>query len=117
MTSAIAVLGAKSLKSAQIGQKWLTSAIALFLASCASTPAPLPPPEPVIRTVTVDRPIPVPCVAGVPDEPAFPDSDMALHAASDIFAGTKLLLAGRIERSDYIGKLRATLQGCVETKP
>ena len=87
------------------------------ISACASPPAALPAPEPVIREVPVNVPVPTPCVTGVPDEPSYSDSDAALHSAPDIFAGTKLLLAGRIERRDYIGKLRATLQSCVGAKP
>ena len=42
---------------------------AITLAGCAPHPRPLPPVE--VRTITVDRPIPVPCVAAadIPIEP------------------------------------------------
>jgi hypothetical protein len=84
-----------------------------LLAGCATPPAaPMPPPAPIVRTVTVDHPIPVPCVSAVPDEPAYPDSDAALHSAPDVFTGVKLLLAGRITAHDYIAQLRAILSAC-----
>lgn len=98
--------------------KLTITALALSLSACATPPAAiLPPPELVVTVQRVEVPVPVPCVTGVPDEPMYSDSDAALHSATDIFAGTKLLLAGRIERQNYISKLRATLQGCVGTKP
>lgn len=69
---------------------------ALLLASCTSTPRPLP--EPIVQTVEVKVPIAVPCDPDIGPEPAYVDTPEAIAAAPDIFARTVLLLAGRIQR-------------------
>lgn len=91
----------------------------LSLAACATKPpAPLPTPEPVVRTVTVDRIIQVPCISKLPDLPMYSDTDMALSQISDDFDGAwlgiALLKGGRAQRNAYIDQLRAVLQSCVK---
>lgn len=67
---------------------------ALLLAGCGHTP--LAPPEPVIRTVTVEKPISVPCVPkDTPQQPAYPDTDAAIRAAPTEEDKLALVVAGR----------------------
>lgn len=89
--------------------KIATAAIVLCglgLVGCATTR------EPQIRTVEVKVPVPVKCSADPGPKPAYPDTDEALRAASDIFDRTKLLLAGRRLRIAREGELEAANAGC-----
>lgn len=91
----------------------------LFLGACSTPPAaPLPPPEPVVRTVTVISPIAVPCVTALPPEPTYADAPGALaKAATPDFAGIwnsiALMRGGRAQRDSYIAQLQATLTACI----
>lgn len=84
----------------------------LTIAGC-STPQP---PEPVVRTVEVRVPYDDPACARealtrLRTPPDYPDSDEARARAADVFAGTKLLVAGRLLR---IAR-EAALLGAIET--
>ena len=87
----------------------------MLLAAC-QTPAPIPPPEPVVKTVTVEKPVPVACVQSLPMLPDFVDNDAALNSLTTDFDGTwkgvGLLRGGRGQRDAYIASLRALLAGC-----
>lgn len=86
----------------------LAMGAALALVGCASTPS-----EPVVRTVTVDRPVPVSCVpASARIEPNFRVSRDAVAAAPDAAERLRLLGAGFLERDAYIGEALPVLRGC-----
>lgn len=87
--------------------KRLAILAALALAGCGTTK----PPEPIIRTVEVRVPVPVPCVIDVL-EPVYSDTPEALRAAPDIFERVKLLMAGRMERAEFDNIERAARQAC-----
>lgn len=78
----------------------------LLLAGCASAA-----PEPVVRTVEIRVPVPVPCVIDLPD-PVYSDTAEALRNAPDIFERVKLLLAGRVERQAQDDAERAARRAC-----
>lgn len=80
------------------------------LSACTTTPTP----EPVIRTVEVQVPVPQPCDAAsrLGPPPAYPDSDEALRSAADIFMQTQLLLAGRALRIARNDGLEAAVRTC-----
>jgi len=82
--------------------------IAFTLSACASRP----PPEPIVRVVETRVPIPVPCNPRLGTPPAYPDTDAAIEAATDIFDLAKLYRAGRGLRSAWIAELEAALAGC-----
>lgn len=91
--------------------------LALSLGACATKPVmPLPPPEPIVRTVTVDHVVTVPCISAVPDLPMYSDTDAAIAALTPDFngawLGVSLLKGGRAQRDSYISQLRAILGGC-----
>lgn len=86
-------------------------ALALQIAGCATKP----PPEPIVQTVEVRVPVAVTCAVTVA-KPTQPDTDAALAAVADIFAGSQLLLAGRLIYQAYIAELEAALSGC-QPKP
>ncbi|MFZ5667977.1 MAG: hypothetical protein ACOY4K_00635 [Pseudomonadota bacterium] len=67
--------------------------LAATLAGCATTT----PPEPVVRTVEVKVPVPVPCEDRRPSEPEWPDTPDAIReaAASGADAIMALFLASR----------------------
>lgn len=79
--------------------------IALSLAACHLTP----PPEPIIKTVEVRIPTPVPCPAMV-NRPAFADED--LPSATDIFDAARKAKIGLLQRQDYENGLEAELRAC-----
>lgn len=86
---------------------------ALLLAGCAEQTK-RPPPEPVIKTQTVNVATPVPCpaLAKLGNEPNYVDTDAALKAAPDIFEQTRLLLEGRIQRTDRLSSYAAARAAC-----
>ncbi|WP_270376218.1 hypothetical protein, partial [Marinicauda sp. Alg238-R41] len=61
--------------------KAILAALGLSLAGCASVASP----EPIVRTVEVRVPVPVPCVPADADltGPDYPDTDAELLAAED----------------------------------
>lgn len=79
--------------------------LAVALAGCATTP-----PEPEIRTVTVDRPIPVPCRVAVPEEPAWAMD--AIAPGADVDALMAAALAELEQRIGYEIRLLAALASC-----
>lgn len=84
---------------------------AAMLASCATTP----PPEPVVRTVTVNVPVAVPCVPEtIGEAPVYSDSDEAVRAAADGAERYRLLFVGRGERNARLAVLESALGGCRE---
>lgn len=82
--------------------------VALFLTACGTTT----PPEPVIRTITVNVPVPVKCAPNIGPGPDYPDTDEALASVPDIFQGVAILKAGRILRIPRERELLAALKGC-----
>ena len=87
-------------------------AIMLSLGACAHTEQPAV--EPIIIVKEVKVIVPVKCQVQRPTLTDAPDSDQALKAASDIFEGAKLLLAGRVLRLAYIGQLEAAFDACAQ---
>ncbi len=97
----------------------LLTAFGLILTACATAPVvPLPPPEPIVHTVTVDKIVQVPCVSMVPAEPEYPATAAALGMLTPDFNGAWLgisLLKGEIAvRKADQDQLRAILQGCAK---
>ena len=86
----------------------LLIACLLALGACAPRPAP----EPIVRTVEVRVPVPVPCRPDVGPEPVYADSPEALAAAPDVFEAMKLRIAGRDQRRGREAVLSAALAGC-----
>ena len=93
----------------------VTLCLVVALGAC-STPTPLPPPEPIVRTVTVDRVIQVPCVSKLPDLPMYSDTDAALGMLGNdfnaVWDGIALLKGGRAQRDAAIAQYRAILAAC-----
>ena len=89
------------------GLLFLCIAFAIMLVGCATPGA-----EPVIRTVEVNKPVPVKCKPNIGPEPTYPDSDEALAHAADVFAGVQLLSAGRLLRIAREVELMAALRAC-----
>jgi hypothetical protein len=85
----------------------LIGLLVVLLTSCSSQPQ-----EPVIKTVTVNVPVAVPCRKDIGPEPVYADNDAALKAAPDLFTRVKLLLAGRLQRIDRDNKRQASIIGC-----
>ena len=81
---------------------------AITLAGCAPHPRPLPPVE--VRTITVDRPIPVPCVAAVdiPAEPPKVGGQLDGHAQHDL----DLVAASAVDLRSVLHVALALLEGC-----
>jgi hypothetical protein len=80
--------------------------LAVLLSSCSTTM-----PEPVVKTVTVEIPVPVPCIRDplVP-APAYPDTPEALQAAPELSDFMKLLDAGgrlKDQRTAYLEGIAA----------
>lgn len=89
--------------------------VALTLAGCASTP----PPEPRIRIVETKVPVDDPAcvragIARLGPEPAYPDTPEAIHAAKDIEARERLILAARELRRQRHDAVNAVLQECAK---
>ena len=84
---------------------------ALMLSACATVPKQ---PEPIIKTVEVQVPHPVPCPAlqKLGPEPAYPDTDAALKAAPNIFVRVQLLMAGRVLRITRLAAVNDALAEC-----
>ena len=79
----------------------------MALTACATTP-----PAPQVVTKTVQVAVPVACKPAIGPEPAYPDTDAALKAASDVYQRVKLLVAGRLERIAREAALNAALGAC-----
>lgn len=92
----------------------LLPAVALSLAGCGHM-GQLPPPEPVVRTVTVKVPTAIPCpaLAQLGGEPSYPDTDAALRAvASNLADALTLLGVGRLLRIQRLAEYEAAKTGC-----
>lgn len=86
----------------------LILALALLATGCAKPPIP----EPIVRTVEVLVPVPVPCRPDVGPEPVYADDPALLAAAPDVFEAMKLRIAGREQRRAREAVLVAALAGC-----
>lgn len=79
--------------------------LALMLTGCAATP----PPGIEVRTVTVDRPVAVPCVKGpLPVEPERVADKLTGDAVRDL----DIVAASAIRLRAYAGEMRAMLGAC-----
>jgi hypothetical protein len=66
------------------------------------------------ETVTVDKPVPVPCLQSMPARPAFQtDAEILAGGDGQVVAG---LRADRIARGAYESRLEAALTACVSGK-
>lgn len=83
-------------------------ACCMLLAACATRPVP----EPIVNTIEVAVPVPVPCRPDIGPEPAYADSAEALAAAPDVFEAMKLRIVGRAQRIARDGVKSAALAGC-----
>ena len=83
--------------------------VAAFLSGCGTTQTP----RPEIRTVTVNVPVPQPCVpAELSPAPTYPDTDDALRAAPDAAERYRLVAAGRLLRITRNEILETVVKGC-----
>jgi len=81
---------------------------ALALTGCAGKT-----PEPVVRTVFVDRPVAVQCVpAALDGAPNYPDTPEALKQAADAAERYALIAAGRMLRDARLGELEPIILIC-----
>ena len=106
--------------------RFLTAAaLAVLLSSCAVTK-----PEPVVHTVPVNIPVPMPCVSDdIPPAPGqidpktgklvpdYPDTLAALKAAPELADFEKLLDAGSRLRDKRLELLEAVIAKCRTIKP
>lgn len=87
---------------------------ALALAACAGK---TPPPEPIVRTVEVQIPVPQPCVPKtLGAQPIYIDSDKALVGAKDAAERYRLLYAGRKQRDARLGEIEPVIKSCPREK-
>ena len=91
----------------------LIGCAALALTGCAGRQH-LDTPEPVIKTLEVKVAVPVACpaLAKLGPEPTYDDTDAALKSAGDIFESTRLLLKGRIQRTERLAAFGAARIAC-----
>jgi hypothetical protein len=82
----------------------LLACLAIALAGCATVP------EPEIRTVTVDKPIPVPCRVAMPEEPAWAMDAIAPDADIDTLMAAAI--AELEQRVGYEIRLKAAIATC-----
>ncbi len=69
--------------------------------------------EPVVRTVTVLKPVALSCVPEtLSTAPDYPDTDDALLAAQDAAERYRLVAAGRLLRNARLGELEPVLLIC-----
>jgi hypothetical protein len=89
------------------------AAIALALTACAT--APTPPPAVVVRTVEVDRPLPVPCVkqSDIPTMPEKVGSQLNGDAVHDL----DIVAAALIRAMTALDKSAALLSACTTINP
>lgn len=80
---------------------------ALLLAGCAATR------EPVVRTVTVTKPVAIACVPdALPAAPDYPDTDKALREAVDAAERYRLVAVGRLLRDARLATLEPIILNC-----
>lgn len=82
----------------------ILACLAIALAGCATVP------EPEIRTVTVDKPVPVPCRTAMPEEPAWAMD--AIPPDADIDRLMAAAIAELEQRAGYEIRLKAALESC-----
>ena len=80
-----------------------TLPLSLLLAACSTT-------EPVVKTVVVEVPVPVPCVREVPQVKAYAFDNAQVNMPLDQKA--QLLTADRLQRMGTEKELRAVLSAC-----
>jgi hypothetical protein len=80
-------------------------ALAGVLTGCAT-------PQNRIVVQEVKVPVPVPCVAKIPEAPIYPDSDEAIKSAPDLFSLATLYRAGRGVRIAREAGLVEVLKSC-----
>lgn len=96
--------------------RWLAYIALPLIAACATTQAP----EPRVVIQRVEVPVDDPrcareALARLRSEAVdFPDTDEALRNAESVFAGTQLLLAGRLLRIARLGAWEAAVAACAE---
>jgi hypothetical protein len=88
--------------------KRLALVACLALGACAGGPAP----EQRIVTQRVEVPVAVQCKPDIGQDPVYPDSDAALHAAPNIFERAKLVMAARLMRIQRDLEKSAALRAC-----
>lgn len=81
--------------------------LAIFLGGCTTVPS----------RYEVPVPTPVYCKPKLGPDPAYPDTDAALKAGTDIFAEVQLLLEGRDERIQRDKEKQAALDACAGPSP
>lgn len=85
-------------------------ALACVLSGCAAAP---PAPEPVVRTVTVDREIPVRCIRTVPVAPYFRSEAEILGPGPEANYDASFFVWEEWEKlTAYKDQLEALLPGC-----
>ena len=90
-------------------RRLLPIASAALLGACA---AKTPPPEPIIITQEVDRPVAVSCVPPNLDRaPTYPDSDEALRRSTPE-GRYSLLIASRDLRKSRLGEVEPVIEEC-----
>jgi hypothetical protein len=90
--------------------KQLVAFSLLALAACKTPSVP----EPVVRTVTVNVPVAMPCIPQnySRTRPQYADEDSALKAAVDAAERYMLLWAGREQRKAREAENEAVIAGC-----
>lgn len=85
----------------------------LALAACGQK-EPIQPPAPIVQTVEVKVPTPVPCAAltKLGDPPVYADTDAAIAAATDIWEVGKIYAKGRLQRIKRGVALEAARLAC-----
>lgn len=84
-------------------------AATLLLTACGHQP------EPIVRTVTVIKPVAVACIPATLDPAgSYPDTDEALRSAVDAAERYALVAAGRMLRDARLGELEPIIQACRE---
>ncbi len=82
----------------------------LALSACAGDAPPCPTPPVQIRTVTIDRPVPTPCV-DLAQVPTAPKAGLAL--TGDAGRDASLLAAQDLALRKALGEALALIGGCV----
>lgn len=96
------------------GVLWRTMVVGVGLAITACAQKPLPPPEPIIITKTVDRIVQVKCQDRRPARADYPDTDdkLAQIEEGDIFGLAQAYRAGRGLRIQREAENEAQISAC-----
>lgn len=86
----------------------IMAAVVALLAGCATKQSAVYVPQPV------SVPVAVPCIASLPDEPAYPFDDVPLDAEIGVFVDA--LQADRLMRKAHILRLRALIVPCLAVR-